>query len=660
MDTEALKEAAKVARGLSMDAVAKAASGHLGLPLGATEIGAVLFGHALSFHPKHPRWINRDRFVLSAGHGSMFLYSWLHLSGFDLSLEEVKNFRQLHSKTPGHPEFEDTPGVECTTGPLGQGVGNAVGMAVAGKMAAARFNTAEHTLFDYHVVALAGDGCLQEGVSAEAASFAGHHGLDNLILFYDSNDVTLDAAADKTQSEDTARRFEAYGFDVQTIDGHDMQALLRAYQKAKKAQGKPQFIIARTQIGRGIPEVAGTFKAHGEAGVKFVAEARKAMGLPEERFYVSDAVRTYFKEHQGRLDAAYKEWLATFKAWKSSNPDAAAQIDEALERVSYDAEALLACIPEFDSQKPIATRSAGSTVLQPLAQKLPLFLSGSADLHGSTKNYIKDAGDFSPENPTGRNLYWGIREHGMGAIMNGISYDGLLRASGATFLTFSDYMRPSIRLAALSKLDPIYIFTHDSIGVGEDGPTHQPVEMVASLRAIPNLDVIRPGDAEETAGAFVAAMSHRSGPTALILSRQNLPVLEHIPLQERRKGVLKGGYIAHKETGTLELILMATGSELHLALEAAQKLGSGVRVLSMPCLERFERLSDTEKETLLPSSCTRRLCIEAGATQPWYRYAGSHGKVLGVDRFGLSAPGDTVFNELGIHTEAILQAASAL
>ncbi len=655
MKTEELKEAAKIARGLSMDAVAKAASGHLGLPLGATEIGAVLFGEALRYHPKYPRWMNRDRFVLSAGHGSMFLYSWLHLSGFDLPLEELKQFRQLHSKTPGHPEFGETPGVECTTGPLGQGVGNAVGMAVAGKMAAARFNTPEHSLFNYHIVVLAGDGCLQEGVSAEAAAFAGHQKLDNLIIFYDSNGVTLDAQANKTQSEDTAKRFEAYGFEVQSIDGHDLSAILAAYQRAKSTKGKPHFIVARTQIGRGIPEVAGTFKAHGEAGVKFVPQARQAMGLPETPFYVSDAVKAYFKQHAERLDHAYQAWLKTFNAWEAQHPELAKLLHSG--KTPAQPEQLLAAIPHFEVSKPVATRDAGAAVLQPLTKAQPFFISGSADLHGSTKNYLKDAGDFSPECPQGRNVYWGIREHGMGAIMNGLAYDGLFQPSGATFLTFSDYMRPSVRLAALAKLNTVFIFTHDSVGVGEDGPTHQPIEMLASLRAIPNLDVIRPGDAEETAGAFVAALTRREGPTALILSRQALPIAAIPSPQEKRLGVLSGAYIALKESAPLELIIMATGSEVSLALEAARTLGASVRVLSMPCLERFERLPEAQKELLLPSSCKQRVAVEAGVATPWFRYAHCSKRIVSIDRFGLSAPGPTVFKELGMHVESIVRAA---
>ena len=651
-----LKLSARDARGLAMDAVTKAASGHLGLPLGAADVGAVLFGKALRFNPEVPRWINRDRFVLSAGHGSMFLYSWLHLAGYNLPLEQLKQFRQLHSITPGHPEFGETDGVECTTGPLGQGVGNAVGMAMSGKMAMARFNTAEHTLLDYHVVALAGDGCLQEGVAAESASFAGHMGLDNLILIYDSNDVTLDAAASKSQSEDTALRFKAYGFDVETVDGHDMEAFFAAFERAKAAKnGRPKFIVARTQIGRGIPEVAGTCKAHGEGGVKFVSAARKALGLPEELFYVSPEVRGYFAEHKAKQVAAYNTWLATYMAWKAANAEKAQLLEGALAHVTP--ADLSAKIPAFPAGKKVATRSAGGEVLQKIAEAMPLVLSGSADLHGSTKNLIAGVGDFDRENPLGRNIHWGIREHAMGATMNGIAYDGFFRVSGATFLTFSDYMRPSVRLAALAKLPVFYIWTHDSVAVGEDGPTHEPVETVSSLRLIPNLDVIRPADAEETAGAYVAALQRKDGPTALSLSRQDLPLLESVPVETRRQGVLKGGYIAKKETAPLECILMATGSELQHAFTAAETLGVGTRVVSLPCFERFDRQPQAYRDEVLPPSCRARIAMEAGVTALWHRYVGDSGRVIGIDRFGMSAPGDTVLRELGMTAENFIKVA---
>ena len=642
-----------------MDAVQASKSGHLGLPLGCAEMGAVLYGHALKHNPDKPRWIGRDYFILSAGHGSMFLYAWLNLSGYDLPMEEIKQFRQLHSKTPGHPEFFETPGVECTTGPLGQGVANAVGVAMAAQMAAARFNTAEHMIFDQHVICLAGDGCLQEGVSAEASAFAGHFGLDNLILIYDNNAVTLDAMANVTQSEDTGKRFEAYGFDVQKIDGQDMNAFLRALNKAKKRDnGKPQMIMARTLIGKGIPEVAGTNKAHGEAGVKYVDAARKALGLPEEHYFVSEDVRDYFAKHKKALVRQYKRWEKSFKDWRTKNPERARQLDDAIEKkVPAD---LLNQIPAFPSDAKIATRKAGSEVLQPLAKAMPFLTSGSADLHGSTLNYIEGASDFTRDNHTGRNIHYGIREHGMCSIMNGIAYHGIFRASGATFLVFADYCRAAIRLAALSKLPNIYIFTHDSIGVGEDGPTHEPVETVSGLRVIPQLDVIRPADPEETVGAFVAATQRVDGPTLLALTRQAVPMLNEIDVQTRREGVARGGYIAKRESGKLDLILMSCGSELQHAMKAAGELGEGTRVVSMPCFERFDRQSAAYREEVLPKSCRRRVAIEAGVTQLWYQYVGIDGKVVGLHRFGMSAPGDLVMKEFGIDAAHVVEAAKSL
>ena len=658
LDIPALELAARDARGLAMDAVAKAKSGHLGLPLGATEIGAVLYGHALKHNPDDPRWLNRDRFVLSAGHGSMFLYSWLHLSGYALSIDELKNFRQLHSITPGHPEFHEAPGVEATTGPLGQGVSNAVGYAISSKMCEARFNTPEHKIFDHHVVCLAGDGCLQEGISQEASALAAHLGLDNLIMFYDSNNVTLDALAPVTQSEDTGARFAAYGWDVYSIDGHDLHEVLSVFEKAKAAtSGKPQFIIAKTLIGKGIPEISGTNKAHGEAGVKYVEASRKAIGLPDEQFYVSPETRSYFAEHKEKLKAAYEEWNSSFEAWKKANGDLAAELEAVLSGKTPD---LLSVIPKFDPASNIATRKAGSEALQPVAQAMPLVISGSADLHGSTLNYIKDGGDFNAKNRGGRNLFFGIREHAMCGILNGLAYDGIFRASGATFLVFSDYARPSIRLAALSRLPVVYIFTHDSVGVGEDGPTHEPVETVAALRAIPGLDVIRPADPEETAGAFAAAFQRIEGPTLLALTRQNLPTLNEIPVESRREGVFKGGYVARKETAALETILLASGSELQHALKAAEELGPGTRVISMPCFERFERQDAAYKESVLPDAIRRRVSIEAGVSDPWFRYVGLDGRTVSIDRFGMSAPGAKVMEALGMTPAKVVEAVRSL
>lgn len=657
MNKSILQQAARDARGLAMDAVTACKSGHLGLPLGSAELGAVLFGELLKLNPDEPRWLNRDRFVLSAGHGSMFLYGWLHLAGFAISLEEIKKFRALHSLTPGHPEFHHTPGVEATTGPLGQGVANAVGLAISGRMAAARFNTSEHTIIDHHVVCLAGDGCLQEGVSGEASSLAGHLGLDNLILFHDANRVTLDAMLAVSQSEDVGARYRAYGWEVQEIDGQNLEEIEAAFLKAKAAVGKPQFIISRTLIGKGIPEVAGTNKAHGEAGVKYTEAARKALGLPDEKFFVSPEVRDYFKKHKEEQIKAYEVWKKAYEAWRGANADLAKSLDDALNKKVPD---LLPAIPEFAPTEAIATRKAGCTVLNAIAKKMPLLVTGSADLFGSTMNYLEGLGDLTRETPAGRNIHFGIREHAMAAIMNGIVYDGIFQPSGATFLVFSDYARPSIRLAALSNLPAVYIFTHDSVAVGEDGPTHEPVETVAALRAIPGLDVIRPADPEETAGAFAAAYARTDGPTLLALCRQNLPNLNEIPVATRRQGVARGAYIARKETKNLETIIIATGSELQLALAAAKTLGEGTRVVSMPCMERFLRQDAAYQEEVLPKACRKRVSIEAGISQPWFQFVGLDGKSIGINRFGLSAPGAIALTELGMTAEAVVAAARSL
>lgn len=659
MNTDILAKAANQARGLAMDAVHKCNSGHLGLPLGTAEIGAVLFGELLQCDPANPKWLNRDRFILSAGHGSMFIYSWLHLAGYDLSAEELSKFRVLGSHTPGHPESFETVGVECTTGPLGQGVGNAVGFALSGKMSAAAYNTAEHKIFDNHIIALAGDGCLQEGVALESVSFAAHNQLDNLILIYDSNDVTLDAMADVTQSENAAAKFKAIGWEVFTIDGHDLALIEKTIKRAKKSDnGKPKIIIAKTLIGKGIPEVAGTAKAHGEGGAKFIDAARAALGLPaDQHFFVSDDVKAYFSDLKGKRNRLFKKWNKTFEAWKAANPEKAQQLDNAQKDV-VPAD-LIDTIPAFPAEGKAATRNSGGEVIQAVAAAVPHFITGSADLFGSTKNYIKNGGDFSAKNLTGRNIWFGIREHAMGAISNGIAYDGLWRISNATFLVFADYCRPSIRLAALSKLPVTYIFTHDSVGVGEDGPTHQPVETVSGLRVIPNLDVIRPADAEESAGAFIASLERKDGPTLFSFSRQDLPIMGFIDAKTRREGVLKGAYIAVKETAELDTILLASGSEVQWAVAAAKTLGAGTRVVSVPCMERFDRQSAEYQAEVLPASVTKRIAIEAGVSALWWKYVGLAGKVIGIDRFGLSAPGNTVFKELGITTEAVVAAAQA-
>jgi transketolase len=538
-------------------------------------------------------------------------------------------------------------------------VGNAVGVAMAAKMAEAHFNTSEHRIFDQHIFCLAGDGCLQEGVSAEASAFAGHFGLDNLILIYDSNAITLDAMAKQTQSEDTRKRYEAYGFNTQEIQGDDMQEFLDACNMAKERDnGKPQFIIIHTLAGKGIPEIEGTAKAHGEAGAKYVDAARKRLGLPDERYFVSKETREYFAEHKKKLLADFARWEKTWEGWREKNPEKARALDDAIDKkVPQD---LLEKIPAFPSDAKLATRKAGGEVLQPIAKAMPNLISGSADLYGSTMNYIKDSGDFTRDNPGGRNIRFGIREHGMCAILNGVSYHGVFRASGATFLVFSDYARPSIRLAALARLPNIYIFTHDSIGVGEDGPTHQPVETVSALRLIRHLDVIRPADPEETAGAFVAACERIDGPTLLALTRQNVPMLNEIDAKLRREGVRRGGYIAKQESAPLDLIILSCGSELQHALAAAKELGAGTRVVSMPCMERFNREAEEYREEVLPKKCRRRVAIEAGVPEIWYQYVGLDGKVIGLHRFGLSAPGAEVMKEFGIDAQHVVDAARSL
>ncbi|MEC8614089.1 MAG: transketolase C-terminal domain-containing protein, partial [Verrucomicrobiota bacterium] len=470
-----------------------------------------------------------------------------------------------------------------------------------------------------------------------------------------SNDVTLDAMADQTQSEDAQAYFTSQGWDAATIDGHDFTAISDAVSKAKaNDNGQPKVIIAKTTIGKGIPEVEGTAAGHGEGGAKFAKAARKGLGLPTETFYVSEEVRAHFADVAKAGSTESQLWEDKFAAWGKANPELAAELKGDLPTD------LISSIPEFEVGTKAATRASGGTVMQSVAKAVPSLVSGSADLYGSTKNYIKDGGDFGPDNFGGRNIWFGIREHGMGAICNGIAYDGIFKASGATFLVFADYMRGSIRLASLAKLPVIYIFTHDSVGVGEDGPTHQPVETVSALRVIPNLDVIRPADSEETAGAFAAAILRKDGPTALILTRQNVPAQDSCKVSERREGVIKGGYIAKKESGDLKLILLATGSELQHAIGAAKQIGEGVRVVSLPCFERFERQSADYIESVLPSTCTARVAVEAGVSSTWGQYVGLTGKTVCIDRFGISAPGDTVMAELGISEDNVAQVAKTL
>jgi len=661
----ALSTAANEARGLAMDSIAAAHSGHMGLPLGAAEVGAVLYGSQMSYNAEDPQWINRDRFILSAGHGSMFIYSWLNLAGYDLPMEELKQFRQHHSMTPGHPEFpnseHNTPGIECTTGPLGQGIANAVGFAASEKMAAGMYNTEEHTIFDHHIFALAGDGCFQEGVSAEAACFAAHEKLDNLIVLYDANEVTLDKMAEYTQSEDILKRYEAYGWETYDIDGHDLDAVEEAIASAKSSNnGKPKLIKCNTIIGKGMEETEGTNAAHGEAGVPYVHKAKKNIGLPDgEKWYVSEGTRDFFKDVAAKNKAVYDDWQATFKAWSEANPELAKQLDDAVKDNVPSAEEMFEAIPEMGDAAE-ATRVSGNKIIQEISKLVPNYVSGSADLHGSCRNYIEGAGNFGAgfdKSYSGKNLYFGIREHAMGSILNGFAYHGIFKASGSTFLVFVDYLRPTVRVASLAELNRVsYILTHDSIGVGEDGPTHQPVETVSGLRVIPNLDVYRPGDAEETVAAFVSSVTREEGPTALIFSRQNMDQNSAMPAAERRAGALKGGYIAKKETEDLDTIIIATGSELQHAIKVAADM-PGARVVSMPCMEAFERQSAEYKEEVLPSSVTKRVAMEAGVSDPWYKYAST---VVGVDRFGFSAPGDITMKELGMTPENLKSVVDSL
>jgi len=583
----------------------------------------------------------------------MFVYSWLNLAGYDLPIDELKNFRQHHSMTPGHPEFpsseHNTPGIECTTGPLGQGVSNAVGFAASEKMAEAVYNTDDHKIFDHHIFALAGDGCFQEGVSAESAAFAAHEKLDNLIIMYDANEVTLDKMAEYTQSEDILKRYEAYGWEVYDIDGHDLKVVEETIAAAKASDnGKPKFIKCNTIIGKGMEETEGTNAAHGEAGVPYVDKAKKNIGLPDgEKWYVSEGTRDFFSDVAKENKVKYDAWQETFAAWEKANPDLAKQLKDAVADKTMSAADMFKKIPEMKSG-PEATRVSQNKVIQEIAKLVPHYVSGSADLHGSTRNYINDGGNFGAgfdKTYAGKNLYFGIREHAMGSIMNGFAYHGLFKISGSTFAVFVDYFRPTIRVAALSELNRVsYILTHDSIGVGEDGPTHQPVETVSGLRVIPNLDVFRPADAEETVASMVHSVTRTDGPVALIYSRQNIDQNDDLDYMKRREGALKGAYVAKEEDGDLDLIIIATGSEVPHALEAA-KDNKGTRVVSMPCMELFERQSDDYKESVLPSSCTKRIAMEAGVSGLWYKYAS---KVVGVDRFGMSAPGDIVMKELGM------------
>lgn len=650
-----LGKVANTIRGLSMDAVEKAHSGHPGLPMGCAELGAYLFGHLLNYNPKDPAWWNRDRFILSAGHGSMLLYSSLHLAGYPVTLDNIKNFRQLHSHTPGHPESRETVGVEATAGPLGQGVGTAVGQALGLKMLAARFNTPTHTLFDSKVYVLAGDGCVLEGVSGEASSLAGHLKLDNLVMIYDSNKVCLDGPLSECCSEDTASKYKAYGWDVYEVDGHNLQALHTVFTGIKRRQERPVLVIVHTLIGKGAPHKAGSSKVHGAPlGEAEVAAAKLALGIPSEPFFISEEVKTFF--HSRLLEDGEKQlrWTATLEEWKVKNGAKWAELESmAARRLPSSLEKDLR---ELKIASPISGRQASHEVIAYLGTVLPQLVGGSADLSCSDMTMMEKWPIISSENFSGRNIKFGVREFAMGTMATGLSQVGMFTPFVGTFLVFSDYMRNAIRLAALQRQPVIYQFTHDSIFLGEDGPTHQPVEHLASLRAIPHLQVIRPADTREVKGAWLAALSYE-GPTAIVLSRQNLPEVQGTDVSFR-EGVGRGAYVIKEGKKPLDFTLIATGSELSLALLVAERLekeGKGVRVISMPSFELFEAQPSAYKESLFGGDRGRRVSIEAGVPQGWHKYIGREGIAIALNDFGASAPMKVLAGEFGFTVDAILQ-----
>ena len=655
-------------RALSIDAVQKANSGHPGLPLGAAPMAYVLWTRFLKHNPQNPKWENRDRFLLSAGHGSMLLYSLLYLTGYDLSLEEIKNFRQWGSKTPGHPEYGLTPGVEITTGPLGQGFANGVGMAMGAAHLASKFNKDGSDIFNHYIYAIVSDGDLMEGVASEAASLAGHLKLGKLIYLYDDNHVTIEGFTDLAFSEDVPKRFEAYGWHTLTVDdGNDLEAIDAAIREAQAVTDKPSLISVKTIIGFGMP-TEGTRKAHSDApGEDAVRETKRHLGWPEDKqFYVpEDALVHYRKAVESGL-AAEADWRTRVKEYKQLHKEDGELLDLVLNgELPADWESAL---PTFADAKPIATRVASGEVINALAPVLPMLIGGSADLGVSNNTDIKGGGSFEAGSYDGRIFHFGVREHAMGAALTGISLTGGLIPYGGTFMTFSDYMRPAIRLAALSEVQAIYVFTHDSIGLGEDGPTHQPIEHLAALRAIPHLFVIRPADPAEVSEAWRIAILRRNAPTALALTRQKVEVIDRKKLAAAN-GLRKGAYVlaeattADGQSTTPKLILISTGSEVSLTLAAREKLqseGTPTRVVSMPCWELFEEQPRSYRDEVLPPSIKARLAVEAGVAQGWDRYVGAEGDVIALDRFGASAPGDIALKNLGFNVENVLSRAKAL
>ena len=652
-------------RMLSADGVEKANSGHPGMPMGAAGMAYVLWTRFLRHNPLNPKWPDRDRFVLSAGHGSMLLYSLLHLTGYDLSMEELMNFRQWGSQTPGHPEYGLAPGVETTTGPLGQGFANGVGMAIAERYLAAHFNQPGHVIVDHYTYGIAGDGDLMEGVSHEAASLAGHLGLGKLIYLYDDNHISIEGDTDIAFTENRTARFEAYGWHVQTVeDGNDLDAIETAINNAQNETGRPSLIAVRTDIGYGSPNKQGKAVAHGEPlGTEEIRLTKDNLAWPmDPSFLIPDEASTHFRQAVDKGKVLEDRWQETFSSFKKANPELANEWN--LWMHGTLPEGWENDIPVFPADpKGMATRVASGSVLNAVASRLPNLLGGSADLAPSNKTEIKGEKDFQADTYSGRNLRFGVREHAMGSILNGMALHGGLMPYGGTFLVFSDYMRPAIRLAALMNLKVIYVFTHDSIGLGEDGPTHQPIEHLSALRAIPNLTVIRPCDANETSEAWRCALAAKQGPVALALSRQGLPTLDRTTFSPA-SGLSRGAYILHDtKDGIPDIILIATGSEVAIALEAYEKLeekGVKTRVVSMPSWELFDKQPEDYQCQVLPSEIKCRVAIEAGVPQGWHRYVGRTGEVIALERFGASAPYKILYEKFGLTVDRVVRKALAL
>jgi len=655
LNKQQYQKAADTLRMLAADAVEQAGSGHPGLPMGAADFAFTLWHDFLRFNPKDPKWPGRDRFILSAGHGSALLYGLLHLFGYDVSLEELKNFRQWNSLTPGHPEAGHTPGVEVTTGPLGQGFANGVGMALAQQMASARLGLERQGLLEHYIYALVSDGDLMEGISSEAASLAGHLKLGNIIYIYDDNRITIDGRTEVSFSEDVGAKFKALGWHTQSIDGHDYQAINKAIKKAQKISDKPSLILARTHIAQGSPNKHDLPSAHGSPlGPDEVAATRKNLGWPQQAFYIPDEVRLTCQKKISKNKREYHKWQKSFAAWRLQNPEMAALWDK-LEKKEIPVD-VYGILSSATKKEPAATRALSGQLIQKIAEICPSLTGGSADLAGSTNSEVKGSAYVSAVNFSGRNIHFGIREHAMGAMLNGMSLYGFFIPFGSTFLVFSDYCRPAVRLSALMKLPVVYIFTHDSFFVGEDGPTHQPIEHVSTLRLIPNLQVIRPADALETAAAWTLALQKKDGPTALILTRQKLPGLERSE-SFKPGGVLQGAYSVHVYGQGRKITLMASGSESGLAVETAKLLASQgleISVVSVPCLELFLEQSEEYRTSVIPKD-SLKVALEAGRGALWRQVIGQDGLFIGIEHFGASAPDKILAREFGFTPEQVAE-----